>query len=116
VLPENLTSPESPISKVRLLMESDGRFRYLVHIPKQKGVTVESATLIIRDAAGRETSRIPLCLHCTNEETGTIELTGWLHKDLLLRTFMWIPTRDEIHNTSQYVVIEFDQWYGKYVG
>lgn len=37
VLPENILSPESPVSKVRLLMESDN-FRYLIHIRPQKGI------------------------------------------------------------------------------
>jgi hypothetical protein len=116
VLPENITSPESPISKVRLLMESSGNFRYLIHIPAQNGITVESASLTIRDPTKHETSRIPLCLHGINKETGAIELAGWIDKELLFRTFVWISMRDKIHNTHQYVVIEFDQWYGKYVG
>ena len=116
VLPENITSPESPIKKVRLLMESGGNFRYLVHTPHQKGVNIEKVDLVIRNAMKQETSRIPLCLHSTNRESNVLELTGWIDKELLFRTFLWISVRDEIHNTHQYVVIEFDQWYGKYVG
>ena len=115
VLPENITSPESLISKVRLLMESNGSFRYLVHIKSQKGVTVERADLVIRNAAKWESTRIPLCLHSDNKEGGAIELTGWIDKELLFGAFLWIPVRDELANTSQYIVIEFDQWYGKYI-
>ena len=76
---------------------------------------VGSASLTIRDTVKSETSRIPLCLHSVNQEKGAIELIGWIDKELLFRTFVWISMRDEIHNTHQYVVIEFDQWYGKYV-
>lgn len=68
VLPENITSPESPISKVRLLMESTGNFQYLIHIPPQKGSMVESASLTIRDATKLERTRIPLCLHSVDRE------------------------------------------------
>jgi hypothetical protein len=48
-------------------------------------------------------------------KNGVIELTGFIDKELLLRTFVQISLRDEGHNTSQDAVIEFDQWYGKYV-
>lgn len=116
VLPENILSPESPISKVRLLTESDN-FRYLIHIRPQKGIITESVTLTIRNSTTkRETTRIPLPLKSPDQQTGVIEIAGHIDKELLFRTFVEISMKDEIHDTSQNVFIEFDQWYGKYVG
>lgn len=116
VLPENILSPESPASKVRLLMESDN-FRYLIHIRPQKGIITESATLTIRNSTTkRETTMIPLPLRSPDPQTGVVEITGYIDKELLFRTFIQLSMKDEIHDTSQNVFVEFDQWYGKYVG
>ncbi len=118
VLPGNITSLESPVSKVRLLMEAFGNFRFLIHIPDKKGIVVQGASLTIRNQDKKlETTSVGLCLHgCKNFTTGTIELQGYIDKELLFRSFVRISIRDEVHDTSQNVFIEFDQWYGKYVG
>ena len=116
VLPENITSPESPVSKVRLLLESSGNFRYLIHVRPQIGVVVEAATLMIRNSISKiQTTIIDLHLSAPNTNNGVIELSGHIDKEFLFRTFIRLSMKDEIHNTSQYVFVEFDQWYGKFV-
>lgn len=116
VLPENILSPESPISKMRLLTESDN-FRYLIHVRHQKGIVIDAAELIIRNSTTKQnTTRIPIPLATPDTNSGVIEISGHIDKELLFRTFVQLWMRDEIHQTSQNVFIEFDQWYGKYVG
>jgi hypothetical protein len=111
VLPENIKSPESPVSKAKLLMESTNRFRFLIHVRPQPGVVLQAATLTIRNPAGEENTRIDLPLSRRNED-GVIELSGHIDRDLLFRSFVRLSMSDETHHTSQYVFIEFDQFYG----
>lgn len=114
VLPENIKSPESPVSKVRLLMESSGDFRFLIHVRPLSGIAVEAATLMIKRLNRNHPSTIIyLRLPHADPKSGVIELTGFIDKELLFRTFVQISLKDEGHNTSQDAVVEFDQWYGK---
>ncbi len=112
VLPDNIKSPESPVSKAKLLMESTERFRFLVHVRRQDGIQLQAATLTIRNSAGLESTWVDLPL--TNfVENGTIELTGRVDKELLFRAFIRLAMHDEKNRTSQNVFVEFDQFYGK---
>jgi hypothetical protein len=112
VLPENIKSPESPVSKAKLLMESTDRFRFLVHVRHQEGIELQAATLTIRNPAGSETTWVDLPI--TNEvENGAIELSGRIDKSLLFRAFIRLAMHDAKNHTSQNVFVEFDQFYGK---
>jgi hypothetical protein len=111
VLPENIKSPESPVSKAKLLMESTDQFRFLVHVRAQRGIVVQAATLTIRSSSGKETTWVDLPLRPPNEN-GLIELSGHIDKELLFRAFIRLSMYDETHHTSQYVFVEFDQFYG----
>jgi hypothetical protein len=92
-------------------MESTNRFRFLIHVRPQPGVVLQAATLTIRNPAGEENTRIDLPLSRRNED-GVIELSGHIDRDLLFRSFVRLSMSDETHHTSQYVFIEFDQFYG----
>jgi hypothetical protein len=114
VLPENIQSPESPVSKVKLLMETSGNFRFLIHVRPQAGIVLEAATLMIRAAGEKRIASVfSLRLFPPHPETGIIEITGLIEKEILFRAFVELSVRDEHHRTSQSLFIEFDQWYGK---
>ena len=112
ILPENIKSPESPISKARVWMETTDRYRYLVIIRPQNGITIEGITLVIRNGSGLETTRIPLAVAPTNP-AGEPGLAGDIDSSLALKTFIELSLRDERNFTSQRVFVEFDQFYGK---
>jgi hypothetical protein len=42
-----------------------------------------------------------------------MELNGCIDKELIPRTYIRLYTTDDSHNTSQMVVVEFDQFYLK---
>ena len=112
VLPENIKSPESPVNKAKLLMESTERFRFLVHVRCQDGIQLQAATLTIRNSSGSESTWVDLPL-CNIVENGAIELTGCIDKELLFRAFIRLAMHDAKNQTSQYVFVEFDQFYAK---
>lgn len=114
-LPENILSPESPLKKVALLMEGTGLFRFLIRTRPQRGIKVDRATLEIRPSQPKDFNSVfNLKLNPPDEE-GVIEVDGYIHKELLFRTFIQLHLTDEIHRTEQNVFVEFDQWYGKYI-
>lgn len=112
VLPESIKSPECPVSKAKVWMETTDRYRYLILIRHLKGITIEGITLVIRNRTGIETTRIPLAIAPTNP-AGEPGLAGEIDSSLALKTFVELSLRDERNLTSQRVFVEFDQFYGK---
>jgi len=115
ILPENILSPESPLKKVALPMETNGVFRYLIRTRPQQGIKVDWVQLEVRPTQPKDFNSVfNLQLNPPDPE-GVIELEGRIHKELLFRTFIQIHLTDETHHTTQRVFVEFDQWYGKVV-
>lgn len=112
VLPENINSPESPVSKAKVWMETSDRFRFLIQIRPQRVIDIEAVILVIRNRTGHETTRIRLPVEPCGMNAA-LGVSGDIDKELALRAFVELSLRDAGNHTSQKVYVELDQFYGK---
>jgi hypothetical protein len=110
--PENVKSPESPVSRVSICLESSGMHRYVVHIRNQMGVVIQGVSF---HAPSVEPKIGGLMLQLRIPEpdpNGKTVLDGYLDRDLVRRSHLRLDLLDELNHTSQTVVVEFERFWG----